>query len=224
MSMNSFAKNRPEVIKKSGVYIFFTVIFAILGISLVLLPVVVNIMNRFTTIETASDYIYYILRGLFGISIGIGVGIFAVRKDTLSFTIPCVMGLVTVLFPLYSSVSGFIEAMIIAKQFSMQMGYLTFLLDALKYLVYTLLCIFTLLYTLGYFNFPTIITVLSVLGTIGTVSISLDSYMTYDITAYEVICVSDGAILCILPLLLLFSTKIVKEKKKKERYKARRMR
>ena len=224
VSMTSLFKSRPCVKEKSGVYIFFTIMFAIIGISVVLLPVAVNIMNKFSTTESFADILYCIFRGLFGISVAIGAGIFAVKKDTISFTIPCFIGFITVLFPLYNSVYGFVEALIIAKQLSMQMGYLTFMLDALKYLVYTLLCLFTILYTLGWFKFPSVITLLSFLGTLGTIALSMHSYITYDITAYEVLCVSDGAILSILPLMLLFTTKMVKKDKKSSPYKPRRMR
>ncbi len=220
--MLSFIKNKPEIKEKNTIYIVLIVLLSLLGISLLMLPVIVNFLNRFSTVSSADDMIYYILRGLFGVSIGIGAAVYAVKKDISIASIPCFIGFVTVLFPLYDSVAALTKAHSVAQQLSMSVGYGPYLITIGEYLLFTLLCLFTMLYSLGLFKQPFIIILISVVATLATLFTVIDKFITYDISTYEILSFAYAVVICIIPLILVLSATPLQTKSTK--YKARRMR
>lgn len=220
--MLKFYNNRPQLKDKNTIYTVLLILFSIIGLTLLMLPVVVNLLNGFSTISDSSEKTYYILRGLFGISIGVGTAVFAVKKDIFGAAVPCFIGFITALFPLYDSVAEFTSAYSIAKQLSMNIGYGPYLITIGENLLFTLLCIFTCLYSVGLLKKPFIIVFISVMASLSTLFTLIDKYVTYDITLYEILSLAYTVIISIVPIILVLSTKTTRVKS--TRYKARRMR
>ena len=141
--MQSILRNKPELKEKHIPYTISIVILALTSVVLLMLPVIVNFLNKFSYCESTSDIVYYIFRGLFGLSIAMGVTIFALKKDISAVAIPCFFGFITVMFPLYKSVATFTNAYAMAQQLSMNVGFGPYLIDIGENLIYTLLCVFT---------------------------------------------------------------------------------
>lgn len=221
--MISLLKSKPELKEKSKAYVISIAILSLLSIILLMLPVIVNILKNFSATESTSDVIYYLLRGLFGISLAIGTAVFLIKKDISASAIPCLFGFITVLFPLYDSVSALTNAHAIAQQMSMTVGYGPYLITIGEYLLYTLLCIFTFLYAIGKFKYTLIIMLLSVVGSLATLFTCIDKYVTYQIPIYEILSFGYTSIACLIPLLLVLSAK-QNQNSTVTKYKAKRMR
>lgn len=218
--MQSVLSNKPELKEKHIPYTISIVILALASVVLLMLPVIVNFLNKFSYSESVSDTVYYICRGLFGLSIATGVTIFALKKDISAVTIPCFFGFITVLFPLFKSVSTFINAYRMAQQFSMNVGFGPYLIDIGENLIYALLCVFTFMFVINKFRYILIIMLLSVIGSLATVFTCADKFITYNFSVYETLSLGYTVIVCIIPLLLVLS---VKPRAKQEKYSARRM-
>ncbi|MBQ8001092.1 MAG: hypothetical protein IJ298_07845 [Ruminococcus sp.] len=215
-------KNRPVVKDKCSGFISASIILSVFSIVLLMLPVIVNVMNKFSAVDGGSDIIYYILRGLFGLSLAVGAAVFAVKKDILSATIPCLLGFITALFPLYDSVAALTKAHSVAQQLSMAVGYGPYLVTIGEYLLFALLCLFTLLYSIGAFRYTLIIQLISVVASLATIFTTIDKFITYDISTYEILSFAYAAFACLIPLVLVLCTNT--SEKAPTKYKARRMR
>ena len=222
--MLTIIKNKPVVKEKSNAYVIAVVILSLLSLTLLFLPVIVNIMNGFSTVNGADDKIYYLLRGLFGISIAISAGIFAVKKDVAIAAAPCFVGFITVLFPLYDSIASLVKAHKVAQQLSMSVGYGPYLINIGEYLLFTLLCIFTFLYSIGMFRNTLIITLISVISSMASLFTIIDKFITYDISTYEILSFGYVVFATLIPLVLILACDPIIKKNTKARYKARRMR
>lgn len=219
--MRYILKNKPEIKEKNMVYIVITVLLSLLSLVLLMLPVIVNIMNGFAEAQGKSDIIYYIFRGLFGVSIAVGVSIFAVKKDASAVAIPCLVGFITSLFPLYDGVSSLTNAYTVAKQLSMSVGFGPYLVTIGESLLCTLLCLFTLLFVCGILKQSFVILLISVVTCLSVAFTAINNYVTYDITIFEVLSFGYTAIASIIPLVLVFAVK--PSQRSETRYKARRM-
>ena len=220
--MQSLFSTKPELKEKHIPYTISITILALTSVVLLMLPVIVNILNRFSTIDTSLDIVYYILKGLFGLSIAVGITIYVLKKNVTAVAIPCLFGFITVLFPLYESVTAFTNAYSMAQQLSMSVGYGPYLIDIGEHLIYALLCLFTLMFSIGRFRYILIIMLLSVIGSLSTIFTCVDKYITYDISVYEILSFGYAAVACLIPLLLVLSVNS-KDVTKREKYKARRM-
>lgn len=218
--MQSILSNKPELKEKHIPYTISIVILALTSVVLLMLPVIVNFLNKFSYCESTSDIVYYTFRGLFGLSIAMGVTIFALKKDISAVAIPCFFGFITVMFPLYKSVAIFTNAYAMAQQLSMNVGFGPYLIDIGENLIYTLLCVFTFIYAIGKFKYILIIMLLSVIGSLATIFTCVDKFITYNFSVYEILSIGYTAVACIIPLLLVLS---VKPRAKHEKYQARRM-
>ncbi len=218
--MRVLSINKHQLKDKSIPYLIGIVILSLSSLVLLMLPVIVNTLNRFSAIDSNADIVYYILKGLFGVSIAVGISILTIKKDITAVIIPCIAGFITCLFPLYESVSRLTNAYTMAQQLSMAVGYGPYLISVGEYLLYALLTVFTLLFCIGKFRYILIIMLLSVIGSLATVFTCVDNYITYNISVYEILSFGYTALLCLVPLLVVLS---VKPQNKGEKYKARRM-
>ncbi len=219
--MLSLINNKPELKEKNTSYLITIAILSLISIALLMLPVVVCFLNKFSAVDNTSDVIYYVLRGLFGVSLAVGTAILVVKKNIAASAIPCFFGFITVLFPLYDSVSSLTNAYAMAQQLSMSVGYGPYLITIGEYLLYTLLCIFTFLYAIGMFKYTLIIMLISVIGSLATLFSCIDKYVTYQISMYEILSFGYTAVACLIPLMLVLAAK--QNQTSSVKYKARRM-
>lgn len=218
--MTSIFKNKPEIKDKNIVYRVAVAVLALMSAVLILTPVVVCVLNGFSGTDSAADNIYYVLRGIFGVALIVSTAVYIVNKDISASAVPCAVGFFMVLFPLYDSVAAYTNAKAIADQFSMTVDYSSYLISIAEYLLFTLLCLFTFLFSIGLFRQTVIIMVISVIASLATIFTSIDRIATYKIPVYEVLCFAYAAIASLIPLFLTLSAKSEQSTKK---YKAKRM-
>lgn len=219
--MKSVFTKKPKMKEKnSAIYIIIVSILTIVSIVPLLTPVIVCLFNGFTGTDGTADNVYYILRGLFGVSLVIGTTAYAVNKDISAAAVPSLFGFAMLLFPLYENVATLTDAIETANKLSMTMDYTLYILNVGEYLFLTLLCLFTALFSLGLFRNVIIIMLLSVVSSLAALFIAIDQHVTFQISTYEILCFAYAVPTALIPTFLALS---VKPRKKKAKYDARRM-
>lgn len=213
---------RPQINKRSGI-VYSCIIFVLVLVSLVPLfaPVVVGFMNSFSTSLGLWQNIYYIFRLFFGISLAIGISMLVIKKDVVSVLFPSFVGSLMLLFPCYDYISQFFSVLHSAKAMSMTIDYTLYIINIVQYLCLLLLCIFTFLYSAGYFRFSLIIILLSVVSFLGGVFLSVDKHITLLIPSFDIICFGYFIPLAVVPIFVVLST--TTQPKDSDKYKPRRM-
>ncbi len=220
--MLSFIKNKPEFKQNSQVFKAIILILSIISSVIIFMPVVVCFMSNFSNTLEASDNIYYVLRGILGLSI-IFTSVALIIKNNFSFcAIPSLISFIVLLFPFVKVIESFFSAIRRAELFSMTMDYSSYLLQVALYLIFAVLSILTFLYSFGKFKYGIVIMVISVISTLYSVFIAIERYITYLIPLYEVVCFSYSSIVSFIPFLLVIST-ITKSAQTKEKYIPKRM-
>ncbi len=220
--MTDLFSKRPQLNNRSGI-IYSCAIFILVLISLVPLfaPVVVGFMNSFSTSAGLWQNIYYIFRLFFGISLAGGISMLVIKKDVISVLLPSFIGSLMLLFPCYDYFSQFFSVLRSAKIMSMTIDYTLYIINIVQYLCLLLLCIFTLLYSAGYFRFSLIIILLSVVSFLGGIFLSIDKHITLLIPTFDIICFGYFIPLAIVPIFVVLSTTI--RPNNADKYKPRRM-
>ncbi|MGN0453259.1 MAG: hypothetical protein ACI4GZ_05600 [Ruminococcus sp.] len=226
--MNTLLKYKP-MLKESKFFRYFAYILSLVGIVPLLMPVTVAFMSKFSRITSAPDILYIILRGAFGVALIVGMTVYAVNKKILGITVPAVFATVTVALPLYDSIDTYISAKRIAESFSMTVDYSPYLLTIGEYLLFFLLCLFTVLFSLGLFRYSVIIMVVSVVSSLAALFTAINNYVTYGIEVYEIICFAYSIAVALIPAFVVLSTKPAPKKaknnkEKPHKYQPKRMR
>lgn len=220
--MLSMKIDKPQFKENSKALRVIVLILAILSAIIILMPVVVCFMSKFTLTPDTGDNIYYVLRGMFAIALIFASVIVLIKKDISYTVVPSGIGFAMLLFPLYDIVQSFTGALSRAKAFSMSVDYSSYLIQIAMYLIFAVLCVLTFLYSIGKFRFGIIIMVISVISCLFSAFIAVERYITYLIPLYEVVCFSYSSIVSLIPFLLVIST-IAKSKESKEKYIPKRM-
>lgn len=213
--MSTIFKNAPVMIeKKRSAYITLVSLLTAISIVPLFMPVIVCFLSEFTRTEGVADNIYYILRGVFGISLAVGAAVYAVNKKISAAAVPSLIGFIMLLFPLYTSVADYTSVLNLADQLGMTVDYTLYIVNIAIYLLFTLLCLFTFLFSVGWLKQNLVILLLSVISSLFALYISIERYFTLEIALYDVICFAYSVTVSIIPTVIVMSAKPVQKKEK----------
>lgn len=219
--MLSLKINAPKIKEKTNSIRIIIPILSLISSIFIFAPVIVGFKSNFTTGDYSAAYLVF--RGLFGISLIICSVIFSYSKSTFISGVASLFAFITSLFPFIGSISEFAQVRAFAQQYSMTADYSTYLESMAIYLAFTLLSLFTFLYSTGILPVSIVVLVLSVVSFLATIFISVQKVITFNISIFDTLCFGYCALTSVLPILLVASTEKNKSKKAKERYTARRM-
>jgi len=171
---------------------------------------------------------YYFFRGLFAICLLFSAVHYLFIKKTPVFLLPCVTALIATLFPLFSKIKIYNDYKSFIEQFSMTANYQSYLINIGIYVLFTLVCVLTILKIFG-LTPDIVIYVLSALTITAVIFITIDraKNIEYDIfNIFDILCFSYVCLVSLLPVILCASTEKNNNDnhKRKERYKAKRLR
>lgn len=217
--MNNVFKNAPAVKDKFNGSAILISILSLLSSVLLLLPVIVAFKSGFT--QGNDSPVYLILKGLFTVSLIVCTAVFIVNKDIFASAIPSFIGAVMLIFPLVNSISSFINAKSRADFFGMTVSYEPYIIAICEYLMFFLLCVFTILYSLGYFRLPMVLLFISVISSILSIYTVINNYFVLLVPIYDTVCFIPACTTPLIPVFLITSTVPVKSKSNK--YQPKRM-
>ncbi|MBE6737175.1 MAG: hypothetical protein E7566_00765 [Ruminococcaceae bacterium] len=226
--MTSIFKRIPVVKERSLYFRVAIIILSLISGAFMISPTIVYFIKKSSPLtEMPTNSFFYILKALFAISIIIASVIFAVYKNTKVIAIPSFIGLLTTIYPFVYKINVYKEYKSFIEQFSMTADYTSYLVNIGIYALFMLLCLLTLLYSLGLLPNNLIVLVFSALTITAVIFVTVDraKIIEYDIyNIYDILSFTYASVTALLPAVFTLSTKIVKSNKKTSRYKPKRMR
>lgn len=200
--MNTIFKNKP-IYKNNPLYTTILYILSVASSAVILMPVTVAFMSRFTQLDTNTDVLFIILKGLFAVSLLIAVNIIAIYKDVVFGVIPALFAAFTAVIPMVQSIRTFADAKAFADKYQMSIDLSPYILTMVEYLIFFLLAVFTVLYLTGWLRLPAMILALSVSGAIAAQYSVIVNAVTFQIAIYEVLCFAYTVIACLIPAVIV---------------------
>lgn len=223
--MNTLLKRQPTY-KGSAVYTAILYILAIPTAVLMLAPLVLGYMNEFSYIDSKSELIYLILRGISALGIIIAVNIVAIWKNVLFCSIPALFTSAMVVFPMATSINALIEAKRFADEYNMPADLSTYVLSTVEYVLFFLISIFTVLYCTGIIKLPVVIMAMGIPATMASAYSIYTNIVNFEIELFDVLTFAYAASASLLPVIITLACDNTKEKsskkEKSEKYVARR--
>lgn len=219
--------------KNSGYRIAIIVLSLICG-AFILSPVLTFLLQGQAPLaEMPVGSFYYIIRGLFGITLLIASAILFITGNVTIVAIPSLFGLIASLIPLIDRIQKFIDHKTFIDKFAMTADYTSYLVGIGIYTLYALLCLSTLLYALGILPANLVVLIASALTITAVIFITIDrakniEYGIFDL--YDIMCFSYTFLAAMIPALISAATKrntdndSENQNKPKEKYQPKRMR
>lgn len=217
--MNNIFKNAPKVKDKNTASVILISLLVFVSSTLMLLPVIVSLKSGFT--QGNDSPVYLILKGLFAVSLIFCTVVFIVNKNIFVTVIPSITGVIMLIFPLINSIGSYINAKSRAESFGMTVSYEPYIIAICEYSMFLLLCLFTALYSLGYFRLPVVTLIISVVSSILSIYTVIYNYFILLVPIYDTVCFIPACTAPLIPIFLITSTVTVKSKSNK--YQPKRM-
>ena len=217
--MNTIFKNAPQARDKDIVNRILILVLSVISAAFLFAPVIVSFISNFT--QGTSSVAYSIFKGLFALSLIICAAITFATRRVASMLLPCILGLVTVIFPLFESIKDYSYIKSIAEKFSFDQDYTAYLIAMGIYLAYAILCIFSAFYVTGIIKSSIFVTLMSVVSSLGTLFIAIDKGTNYDTTTFDVLTFASATITTLIPFVAVLGCKrnVSEESNKAKRYK-----
>lgn len=225
----SLSVNSPVIKEKTLFWRIILVIFSLITGAFSLSPAIVYfITSKAPLTEMPDNAFFYVLKGIFAISVVFAAVIFAVYKKATIVALPSFIGIITSIYPLMYKINAYKEYKSFIESFSMPADYTGYLVSIGIYTLYILLCLITLLYSLGLLPSNLILLVVSALTVTAVIFITIDRAKTvkFDIyNIYDILSFSYASVASLLPAFIATSTKKINSNKKdkKSRYQPKRM-
>lgn len=213
--MNLIFKNAPQMREKNTLHRIFILILSTVSSAFLLAPVIVGFMSNFTQGSNSAAYCFF--KGLFAVSLIICACICFASRRISTMLLPCILGLITAIFPLFESIADYRYIKTIAEKFSFDQDFTAYLIAMGIYLAYAVLCIFSAFYVTGLIKSSIIVLLFSVVSSLGTLFIAIDKGLNYDTTTFEVITFASATITTLIPLVAVISSKRYNSKKQDEK-------
>ena len=210
--MISIFKKAPQIKESNITYRNIMLLSIEISSSFLFATTIVGIMSDFTFSDESAAHI--IFKGIFAVSMIIVGIMYFISKKIYCLVYACIVGFITVMFPLFSSISDYRYVKSIADKFSMSQDYTSFLLSIGIYLLYTILCFLTGLYVTGYFKYSIIVTLVSVITSLATLFMAIDRAINYDTSIFDIITFGSTCITSLIPIIAVSSAKDINNKTK----------
>ena len=230
--MFTIINNSPVLKEKNIVFRIFVAVLSIVSGVFIISPVISYFANgAFPLSEMPDNTAYYILRGVFGISLTLAAAVYVVFKNVTVTAIPSFLGIVTSLIPLIYRINKYTDHKKFVEKFSMTADYTSYLVGIGIYILFILLCLFTLLYALGFTPANLIVLIVSAVTITAVILITIDRAKNIEFgifNIYDILCFSYVAIAAIIPALVVTSSKKRSSDEpktpKRQKYQPKRMR
>ncbi len=226
--MLSIKKTIPAIKEESLFLQIILIILSLITCAFSLSPAIVYFITKNPPLtEMPGNASFYFFKSVFAISVLVTAVIFVVYKKAVVVALPSCIALLTTIYPLIYKINAYKEYKSFIEEFSMTADYTSYLVNIGIYSLFILLCLLTLLYSLGFLPSNLILLVVSALTVTAVIFITIDKtksleYNIYDI--YDILSFSYASIAALLPAIFAAVTKKTKsEKKETQRYKPKRM-
>ena len=226
--------NKSPVLKdKSITTRIFVLIFALISGVFILSPVIAYFYKGYSPLaEMPTSSVYYIFRGLFGISVLLAAVILFMFRNVTITAVPSVLGIVSSVFPLVDRIQKYHDYKIFVEKFSMTADFTSYLVSIGIYTLFILLCMCTLLYSIGFLPANLVVLIASALTFTAVIFVTIDraKNIEYGIfNLYDILCFSYVSITSLIPALIASSTKknidnTEETNPRKQKYRPKRMR
>lgn len=226
--MTSIFKRTPAVKEQRFHLQIVLAILSLISGAFMISPSIVYFIKKGTPLTEMPDIpFYYTLKALFGITMIMASVFFVVYKNTAIIAIPSIIGLFTNIYPLMYKIRIYNEYKAFVEKFSMTADYTNYLVGIGIYALFMLLCLLTLLYSLGLLPTGLIVTIISALTSTAVIFITIDRAKSIEFgiyNIYDILSFTYASVAALLPFIITLCTKSHKKTKTpKQRYTPKRM-
>ncbi len=210
--MNQILKNKP-VSRNSKLYNSLLYILTVLTAAPMLMPIVVYFQSGFTRVELSPAYL--ILRGISALCIILAVNIFVIKGNIAFFAIAGIFTAVTIIFPFAQCINDFVNQLSFSLKYNITIDHSQYILTAIEYLLFFVISVLTVLYSLGFFKASVIIMALSLPAAIASQYDVFDRALRFQFGLYEILCFAYAVTASLIPFVLVLASKNQKSSKSK---------